>query len=113
MVTEWKDLEMEISTKDNIKEVNSMARENMYGLMDLLTREISLRDADMGREIGNLQEVEVTFISGLMNLIKSVDMADIYGLMDALTKVNLELTSSKHMHNFRNGKGRLIYQDGK
>lgn len=45
-----------IFTKDSIKEVNSMVKESIAGLMDHHIKEILLTAADMGKEIGDLQE---------------------------------------------------------
>ena len=58
----YKDLEIMIFTKDNIKKVNSMEKENIVGQMDHLMKEILFKDLGMGKEIGNLLEKVVISI---------------------------------------------------
>lgn len=44
---------MEINTKDNIKMVNSMVKESIYGLMDPVTKDSSKKELGKVKAVGN------------------------------------------------------------
>jgi hypothetical protein len=79
-----------IIIKVNIKKVNSMGKVNIVGLMDHLMKEILLRDLDMDKEVGNLQETQETFTLGVTKTIRNAGMVDMCGRTDASTKAILK-----------------------
>ena len=86
MVMEYKNSQMAIFIKENIKEESFMEKENISGQMDPLMKELFLMVRDMDREIGNLQgKVEISILE-LMEMIRKVVMEDISGQMDVHTK---------------------------
>ena len=86
MVMEYKNSQMAIFIKENIKEESFMEKENISGQMDPLMKELFLMVRDMDREIGNLQgKVEISILE-LMKMIRKVVMEDISGQMDVHTK---------------------------
>ena len=84
-----------IFTKDSIKEVNSMVKESIVGLMDHHIKEILLTAADMGKEIGDLQENPEIFTLEGTKMIKNVVTVATFGRMAVSTKDTLKTTSSK------------------
>lgn len=84
-----------IFTKDSIKEVNSMVKESIAGLMDHHIKEILLTAADMGKEIGDLQENPEIFTLEGTKMIKNVVTVATFGRMAVSTKGTLKTTSSK------------------
>lgn len=92
MGTVCRNLSMEIFIKDNIKKESFMVEGSIVGRMDLLMKVILFKEAVKGREIGNHQGKEEIYILEGIKMIKNVDMADIYGLMDAFIKVISKMT---------------------
>lgn len=108
-----KDLAMEIFIKVNIKEEGSTAEEDIYGRMAHHMKGNLLRVWEMAKENGNHQENKAIFMLEAMRMIKNLGMVVMFGVMDVYIKAISKMTSSKYIYKFRNGKGKLIYQDGK
>ena len=108
-----KNSQMEIFLKDNIVKVNLWAKENIFGEMDLLIKVILLKDLDMVKDAGNPRGVEVIYILECMKMIRNAVMVDMFGLTDVYMMDTLKTISSNINIYLRNGRGRLIYQDGK
>lgn len=79
MATEYKNLQMEIIIKDNIKKGSFMVRASTHGQMVHHTRVILLKDIVMAKAIGNHLEEMVIFILVGTKMIKNMDMVDMYG----------------------------------
>ena len=59
---------MEINTEDNIVKENSMVKVNIFGLMDLSMKEISLKGLDLDKETGDHHVEEQSVIIMLENI---------------------------------------------
>ena len=92
MVTDNKSFLMEIIIKGNIKKVSFMGRENIFGQMVQLMKGLSMKEADMDKEVGSLLEVAGTYTMVGTKKTKKVDMVDIYGRTDAYMKGTLKMT---------------------
>ena len=64
-----------------------MEKENMYGQMDHLIKELSQKEQDMVKEVGNHQDKVVIFILEDTKEIKRVVMVVMFGLMVVFIKV--------------------------
>lgn len=63
--------------------------------------------------VGNLPRLMEIFMLELIRTIKKADMEDMYGQTDVFTRETFLKMLSNLIYNFRHGKGRLIYTDGK
>ena len=87
MGMEFKNLLIQMYIKVNIRKENFMEKENMYGQMDHLIKELSQKEQDMVKEVGNHQDKVVIFILEDTKEIKRVVMVVIFGLMVVFIKV--------------------------
>ena len=67
----------------------------------------------METDPGSQLKLMATFMSEPTKTIRKAAMDDTYGQTDASTKETLPKMLSTFIFNFRHGKGRLIYTDGK
>lgn len=89
-------LSMEISTRVNIKMVNSMEKENTYGRMAPVTRDSSKRGSGKAKAAGNQQKLTEISISARTKATRKMVMEGTCGPTDACTKADSPTTLSKN-----------------
>lgn len=87
MGMEFKNLLIQMYIKVNIRKENFMEKENMCGQMDHLIKELSQKEQDMVKVVGNHQDKVVIFILEDIKEIKRVVMVVMFGLMVVFIKV--------------------------
>lgn len=94
---EFKNLQMVISSKVNIRKEGSTVKENIFGQMVHYMMASLSMDIGMAREVGDRQEKQQIYMLEYIRMIKSVDMDGTFGLMAVSTKETSRMTSSKFL----------------
>lgn len=113
MAMDYSYLAMEITIKGNIKQVDFMEKEDMYGKMGHHMMEHLWMVVEKELENGNL--VKMTVMSTLDNIkmIKNQVKANTHGTMVQFTKDILSTILSTHLFYYRHGQGKVEYPDGR
>lgn len=102
----------ETHIKDNGYSVRLKVKVNMFGSMEIVTKEIFLSALNMEVEKNSLPMG--TAILAHMKLVNLKVMANIIGLTEPFLKVSLIITVGYFKNGLRNGKGlwRRVYDNG-
>ena len=90
--SEPKNLLLEIHIKDSIKKVNSMERESIYGLQELASRDILLKESSKVKENGDQKQVNC--LLGPIFEIENMDLDSTSGIMEQFSKDSSKMTNS-------------------
>jgi hypothetical protein len=85
---------METNTKDSIRMVSSTEKESIPGPMDRVTKVSLSKGFGKVKAAGNRQKIMEISILEHTKLIKRMDMADMFGRMDAYSREALRTMSS-------------------